>query len=68
MNPVRKIKEWFLLRKVRQEEKKKLPTQEQIDAEQRKFLEETTELKTMITKQKSKRKIYKPSRKTAKKR
>jgi len=67
MNPIRKIREWFLLRNARKEESKKMPSQDQIDNDQKKFLDEATELRTMITKRKPKRKLYKSRRKTSKK-
>jgi hypothetical protein len=52
MSIVMKIRRWCALSRAKKEEKKVLPSQEQIDKEEQDFEKEGSELKTMITREK----------------
>ncbi len=47
-----KIKKWFALRRAKEEEKKHIPTKKEILEDQKEFLQESKELKSMINKEK----------------
>ena len=48
-----KIKQWFALSRAKKEEEKEIPSKRELLVEQKEFLEESKELKSMINKKKN---------------